>query len=256
MALSEKDIRYGVWHQWGELALLKQAEVTLPQDYKPRAKLNLWITQTKLSDYQQKKNIDEWCQKLPQLAEVKSLWFPSKVSQKIFDAVCQMPNLETLWIKWSGIKSIDGLANLKTLKHLFIGSSPEVENIDVLGRLTWLETLEIENFKKFSDFSVLENLNGLQGLGVNGSIWTMQKIDTLKPFGGLLNLKYLTFLNNKILDRNFDPILRLKNLVRFDCSWNHPEAEFEKLKSMPNLKYGNVETSWKEIKAGLKKQYE
>lgn len=252
MALTEKDIRYGVWHRWGGLNLLDQPEVTLPEDYTPRAKLNLWITQTKLSDYQQKKNIDAWCEKLPQMAEVKSLWFPSKVSQKIFDAVCRMPNLETLWIKWSGIKDITRLPALKKLRHLHFGSSPEIENIEPLAAMTGLETLEIENFKKFSDFSVVAGLTQLQGLGINGSIWATQDIDTLEPVRALQNLKLLTAFNSRIKDKSFGPILGLKNLVTFDCSWNHPESEFEKLKSMPNLKYGNVETSWKEILASLK----
>jgi len=252
LALSQKDARYGVWHRWGKLTLPLDKEVTDFEDYKGQSALNLWITQTRLTPSAQKKNIDHWCGKLSGLKKVKSLWLPSKVSQQIFDAICEMPNLEVLWIKWSGIKNIDGLAKLKKLRHLFIGSSPQVEDIRVLGSLGSLDTLAFENFKNFTDFSVLGKLTRLQGLEVNGSIWTTQKIATLAPFSALKNLKYLCFLNSKILDDNFDPILDLKNLVQFRCSWNHPEKEFDKLKSLPNLKYGNVETSWKEIKESLK----
>jgi hypothetical protein len=44
-----------------------------------------------------------------------------------------------------------------------------------------------------------------------------------------------------------DPLLGLSELVRFNCAWNFPKSEFEKLKSLPNLKYGNIETPWDEI---------
>jgi hypothetical protein len=67
----------------------------------------------------------------------------------------------------------------------------------------------------------------------------------------LFNLKYLTLTNSRIQDKSFDPLLKLVELVRFNSSWNYPEAEFDKLKSLPNLKYGNVETSWRELKEKL-----
>jgi hypothetical protein len=94
-------------------------------------------------------------------------------------------------------------------------------------------------------------LTGLEGLGLDGSIWTAQKIDTLKPLAPLKNLKYLTLTNTRLKDKSFDPILKLTELVRFESSWNYPEGEFQKLKALPKLKYGNVETSWKELKAEL-----
>jgi hypothetical protein len=65
----------------------------------------------------------------------------------------------------------------------------------------------------------------------------------------------LTLINTRLKEKSFDPILNLSELVRFDSSWNYPEAEFEKLKSLPKIKYGNVETSWKEVKAQLDEQW-
>ena len=249
--MTEKQIKYGVWHiEKGFIS--PNNSVTLFEDYKPSEKLNLYITQTNLKPSHQKKNYEDWCERLPELNEVKFLWLPSKVNQKIFDAVCQMPSLEGLWIKWSGIKNIDNLIQLKNLKHLHLGSSSQVENIEVLGRLYNLETLETEQLNKISDFSVISNLTQLQGLGLDGSIWTAQKIDSLEPIRELKKLKFLTTTNSRIKDKSFDPLLSLNELVRFNCSWNYPESEFEKLKSLSNLQYGNVETSWKELKAKMK----
>jgi hypothetical protein len=97
-------------------------------------------------------------------------------------------------------------------------------------------------------------LDQLEGLGLDGSIWTPQNIDTLEPLKGLNRLKYLTTTNSKIRDKSFEPILGLNNLVRFNCSWNYPESEFEKLRKLPRLKYGNIETSWNELREKLKQR--
>jgi len=225
--------------------------IMYPEKYKPTEILALFITQTSLKPTLQRKLIDSWCKKLPELIDLKYLWFTSRVNQKMFDAACEIPNLEGLWIKWSGIKNIDKVSKLKKIKHLRIGSSSQIENIEVLKELSSLETLELEQLNKITDFSVLSQLTQLKGLGIDGSIWTTQKIDTLKPISKLKNLQYLSVTNSKIQDKSFEPILELDNLVRFNCSWNYPEKEFDKLKTMKCLKYGNVETSWKEIKAKL-----
>jgi Leucine-rich repeat (LRR) protein len=171
----------------------------------------------------------------------------------MFDAACKVPNLEGLYIKWSGIKDISALRNANHLTHLHVGSSSQIESIEVLGGLRDLITLDLEQLNKISDFGVLAKLAQLEGLGLDGSMWTPQTIDTLEPIGQLRNLRYFTATNSIIKTNSFEPLLKLKNLVRFDCSWNYPEQEFEKLKSLPNLKYGNIKTSWKEIKARIKK---
>ncbi|RDC65318.1 hypothetical protein [Adhaeribacter pallidiroseus] len=129
-----------------------------------------------------------------------------------------------------------------------------MESIDVLNGLSNLRTLNLEQLNKISNFSQLSSLVNLQGLGINGGVWTAQKIASLKPIGSLTKLKYLTLINTRAQDKSFEPIMHLKELVRFNSSWNYPEAEFKKLKSLPNLKYGNVETSLKEIKESFQRQ--
>ena len=251
MSLSEDQIRWGFWG-WSEGPNPPLERITLFEQYKQSESLRLEITQLDhYSYYQQTKIVDRWCAELPNLKEVKYLWFASRVNQKMFDAACRVPNLERLYIKWSGIKNIDGLQNAKKLCHLWLGSSSQVESIDVLEEMDSLITLELQQLNRISDFSVLSKLTNLEGLGIDGSIWTAQKIDTLKPLANLRNLKYLTLINTRLKDKSFDPILNLTELVRFESSWNYPEAEFEKLKALPKLKYGNIETSWKEVKAEL-----
>lgn len=248
--LSKDQIIRSIWHVDGKFGQPKSS-VTKFDNYRPTDKLCLFITQTNLKDSEQRKNINIWCNELPNLNEIKQLWLPSRVNQKLFDAVCKMSNLEVLYIKWSGIKSIKNLPMLTNLQHFRLGGSAQVESIEALGEMTNLITLETEQLNKISDFSVLSKLIQLEGLGIDGGMWKPQKIDTLKPLSKLKKLKYLSVISSNILDKSFDPILELTNLERFSCSWNYPETEFDKLKVLPNLKYGNIETSWKEVKQKL-----
>ncbi|MBJ7428026.1 MAG: hypothetical protein JHD28_03585 [Bacteroidia bacterium] len=114
-----------------------------------------------------------------------------------------------------------------------------------------LITLETTQLNKIIDFSVIGNLTQLEGLGLNGSIWTAQKLDNIEFISSLQQLRYLTLTSTQIKQKSFDPLLKLQQLERFDCSWNYPEKEFEKLKNIRTLKYGNVETTWKQIKEDI-----
>jgi len=255
--MNESIIKNGFWNSEG-FNHLKINTTTFIEDYQPCEKLRLFITQLDylamkegLTNSQLKKLVENWCNKLPELMEVKFLWLPSKVSQKIFDSICEMENLEGLWIKWSGIKSINKIKNLKHLKHLHLGSSSQIENIDVLGEMKSLITLETTQLNKIIDFSVIGNLTQLEGLGLNGSIWTAQKLDNIEFISSLQQLRYLTLTSTQIKQKSFDPLLKLQQLERFDCSWNYPEKEFEKLKNIRTLKFGNVETTWKQIKEDI-----
>lgn len=254
MKLSDEIIEKGFWNT-DKFDYSKITSVTDLSDYKKTKILLLFITQlTDRSSYKQTKLVNEWCDFLPTLTDIEYLILPSRVNQKIFDSICEIESLNGLWIKWSGIKNIEKLEKLKKLKHLHIGSSSQIENIDVIGKMKGLITLDLEQLNKISNFSVISKLVDLQGLGVDGSIWTTQIIDNLKFIESLKDLRYFTMTNSRLRDKSFDPILKLKKLVRFQCSWNYPEAEFEKLKKLKNLKLGNIETSWKELKAKLDKE--
>lgn len=249
--LSEEQIRYGFWN-WHPAAAWPPEHITYFEDFKPSETLSLNITQLDdVNSYRQKKVVDRWCHELPDLGGVRYLWFVSRVNQRMFDAACRAPGLEGLFVKWSGIKNVESLRLSRRLKHLHLGSSSQLESIDVLGELSTLVTLNLQQLNNVSDFSVLSKLTSLEGLGLDGGMWTAQKIDTLKPLASLHNLKYLTLLNTRLKDKSFDPVLKLTGLIRFESSWNYPESEFRKLKDLPDLKYGSIETSWKEIKAQL-----
>jgi len=189
--------------------------------------LNLCITQLNMNSYRQKKHIDELCEYIPTLKDAKFIWFNTRVNQKMFDTVCQLKSLKGLYVKWSVIKHIDQLENFHLLEHFHLGSSSQVENINVLSKIQSLITLELENLKRITDFSTLENLSGLEGLAVEGSMWTTQLIDSLQPIGNLRNLRYFHMTNSRLSVKNFDPLLNLKQLNCFYSSWNYPLVSFK-----------------------------
>lgn len=123
MSLSQEQIRWGFWNN---LHAQKQVpgHITYLEDYTPGETLVLNITQLdEVNSYQQNKIVNRWCERLPELMEVRHLWFVSRVNQRMFDAACRVPNLEALFIKWSGIKSIETLGEAGHLRHLHLGSS-------------------------------------------------------------------------------------------------------------------------------------
>jgi len=61
-------------------------------------------------------------------------------------------NLKSLHIKWGSYESLDALANLSSLKSLFVGSGASVKSIAPIATLTGLESLAVKNFQKISDF--------------------------------------------------------------------------------------------------------
>lgn len=252
--MTDEQIKKGIWY-WDRDNNWPPESTTYFEKYRPDIKLNLNITQLSIGTTEQKRLVKLWCNELPKLHSVKYLWFCSRVNQEMFEAACDIENLEGLYIKWSGIKRIDSLAKLKNLKHLHLGSSGQVENIKVFRDIDWLTTLNLEQLNKISEFDDIVGMTNLKGLRVDGSIWIAQKINTLQPFGQLTGLNYLTLTNTRAKDKSFDPILNLRELVRFNSSWNYPETELEKLKTLPKLKYGNVETSWKEIKDKMEDRF-
>ena len=213
---------------------------TFPEEYRGNERLNLICTQLDVSPYQQKKTTEAWCDLLPQLSGVRTLWFKSRVSQPLFEAACQMKNLEGLYVKWSGIKSIASISKLKKLKYLSIGSSAQVESIEPLRQMTELQVLEIENFKQIRRLDPVAELTKLEFLSICGSTWTEQVVESLAPLRTLTNLKYLNLVALRSLDKSLRPVGDLKSLVTLRTSWRWTVREFEYLRdNLPSLRYGN-----------------
>jgi Leucine-rich repeat (LRR) protein len=114
-------------------------------------------------------------------------------------------------------------------------------DISPITELDNLKTLETENFESVNDFSCLSKMTNLMGLGLNGGMYSVLKLNDLKPLKNLNNLEYLQLISTRVLDKSITPLLNLKKLkcLRLASKW--PDSDFELLRTnLPNLKYGNV----------------
>ena len=238
MILSEEQIEEGFWSHIQVNGMVPKP-INYLDEYQEGPTINIVCTQLSISDYRQKKLVNQWCNRIPEMDQIRYLWFSSRVNQALFDAACQNHHLEGLFVKWSGIKDLSNLTHLKNLKYLHIGSSPSVESIDVFTQMSQLIVLQIENFKRIRDLSPLRSLGQLEGLAIEGSMWNTQIVDTLEPLSDLQNLRYIFLANLRSLDETLEPLSRLKKLRNIRTTFKWPKSEFQFLRdSLPELAYG------------------
>jgi len=236
--MTEKQIKYGFW-LWDTANDFPPESITFPIEYKGQAKANIACTQRMdITPTEQKKLINNWIEFLSSCKNVEMLWFTTLTTQKLFDSTCKLDNLIGLNIKWSNIKKLENISNLKYLKYLRIGSSSQIESIAPLTSLKNLEVLVIENFKKVTDFSLLESLTKLKFLSIEGGMYSKQKVDSFEPISKLTNLIYFRTVMVSCLDKRIDPILKLKNLITLHWPFDLSTYDIERLKSeLPKLKF-------------------
>jgi len=241
MNLTNNDIEKGYWYHLKEPEFPPEV-ISYPKEYSGGSKLCLACTQLDIKRSEQIKLSKEWCELLPTFTNLQFIWFYSRVTQDLFDAVCDNPNIVGFYTKWSGnaITDISKLEKLQKLRYLHMGSCTSLDNIDVFMKMNQLIVLEIENFKKISDISVLSGMKQLEGLGVMGDIWTTQRVNSLEPISKLTNLRYLLLQNLRSNDKTLASLVSLKQLIRLDAPFWFPKEDFKLLReSLPNLKYGS-----------------
>lgn len=188
--------------------------IRYPSDYDGSGRLNIVCTQTDLKPSEQKKLVKSWCEVLPNLDKVEYIWFSSRSTQELFDAVCEVKSLKGLYIKWSGIKSIDNIVKAKNLKYLHVGSSPSLAPLEPLNQLPNLEWLELENIRACSDLSFIKNLKNLKGLSIvgDGNSTKYLKAKTLEPLTALQNLYWLSLRAFMVAQDGVLPLAKLRKL--------------------------------------------
>jgi hypothetical protein len=202
-----------------------------PEDYDGGERLSLAITQTALKPPQQRALVKRWGELLPTLANVRVLWFHSKVSQEMFEAACAMPALEGLYIKWGSLTDLRPITRLRTLSHFHLGGAPSAEGLDALAALPRLIDLEIANVRAAGDLSFLRGLPQLRSLllaGDSNSIKAL-KIDTLAPLAALPQLERLRLLTVQVLDGSLAPLAGLPALKHLALCNQFPRDEFARL---------------------------
>ncbi len=254
--MTEKQIENGFWYR-DQKNNFPPEPITYPSQYEGQKNVNIACTQiSKITPVEQKKLVKNWVEFLPSCREVEMLWFATHTTQPLFDSACKLTNLVGLNIKWSNVKTLDNINNLKHLKYLRIGSLAQIESIAPLIGLTNLEVLVIENFKKISHFSLLSSLTNLRFLTIEGGMYTKQKVDSFEPISDLTDLIYFSSLMTTCKDKRIDPILKLKNLRTLNWGFDLSKGDMVRLKKeLPKLKYyphRHVQSNLEKIKSLFK----
>jgi hypothetical protein len=193
-------------------------------DYDGGERLQLSWDLGRISEKEKKEAIKQWSEVLPELHNVRWLRIWSHVTPPLFEAVCRMSHLECLQIKWSNVRDISAISNLRELRYLYFGSSTKVESIAPLAALSHLRLLEIENFKLITDFSALTHLTALEALAVTGSMWTRQDVGALEPFAQMTWLQSLALDTSRVT--TLRPLANLTRLKTLDMGNRLPMPEY------------------------------
>ena len=218
-----------------------------PDDYGGGERLSLTITQTDLKPPQQKALVREWCALLPTLANVRTLWFHTKVTQEMFEAACAMPGLEGLYIKWSAITSLAPIAGHARLAHLHLGGAPSATHIEALAQLPALVSLDIANVRAAGDLRFLQGLPRLRELSISGDANSLKPLmlESLAPLSALVELEQLNLTVVRLADGSLAPLAGLPKLKYLGLANMFPMEEYARLAGLrPDIACDRFEPSY------------
>ena len=224
MPLSQRDYTHGFWCHRPDEAFPPQG-ISDPGQYTGESTLSIIGAGYFVKPAEQTKITKRWQEILPSLHNVRALWVSVRVSQAVFDAICEMKGLEALWIKSNVIKSLYGISKLKHLQSLHLGHSPQLVSLEPLCQLQQLQWLEMEGVKKIDNLSSIGKCHGLHGLGIEGTMSVTQQVQSLAPVGNLTELRYLNIANLRAADKSLKPLYPLHKLQRLHAAtwWNAEE---------------------------------
>ena len=159
--------------------------------------------------------------------------FASGVNQDFLDEICELERLEYLWLSWpTTAHDLSGLARLRHLKFLKLDSPRNVTDFDILTKIAALRQLFVENAKHMDGLEWLDPLKGqLWSLGIEGSMWTMQKVPSLAPLAGF-GFEALFLTSVRLTDKDLTPLAACPNLKYLACARFAPKASFDALKAL------------------------
>ena len=160
----------------------------------------------------------------------------TKVNDDFFGEICELEELRYLELNDITVEDLTPLTRLRQLRTLKLSGVRKASAFEVLLDLPHLDKLFIENAKHLSRLDFLSNAHRLQSIGVEGSMWTAQKIETLAPLGGLGALDALFMTGVRLKDKNLSYLASCPSLRVLQCARFAPKAQFERLRHLkPNL---------------------
>lgn len=183
----------------------------------------------------------KWIDILPKLQKVKALSVRHRVNKDFFEAISQMPWLEELTFWSSVVEDISSISRLKNLNFLKLWSFTRLKDLSPLLKLDKLTRLSIDNCFKIENYELIGQMTQLVGLELCGDTFAPKnlRLNSLKPFENLTNLKHLDLASASVVDKSYESILKMTSLERFDLLVNTPKEIRDKIKANhKNLKAG------------------
>jgi len=223
--------------------------IVSPDAYQGGDRVSIACTQTDLPAKAQRALVENWCSALPAFSDLRYVWFQSRTTQALFEAACRLPNLEGLYVKWSGIDDLAPLQGVPTLLNLHLGSSPGVTSIAPLAGLRQLLRLDLENLKSVQDLTPLSGLTNLVALSFLGEEFKRNAVASFAPLAPLSSLTWLHLGALRTHDMSLRPLaaltgleyLAIGNVFAIEefaylsarlphtlCNWLKPYARFHK----------------------------
>lgn len=160
------------------------------------------------------------------------------VNQPFLEEVACLAKLEYLELGWPVTATdLAPLAALTRLKVLKIDSPRNIADFTPLLDLPALERLVITNAKHMRDLDWLRPLKDrLNVLGIEGAMWTTQRIDSLAPLEGF-GLEALLLANCRVADGELARVVAtMPDIAYLSTSRFWPRDEFRALEAVkPDL---------------------
>jgi hypothetical protein len=225
------------------------AALQTPEQYRGGDRINIDCGQTALPPKAQRELVSRWCEALPTFRDLRYVWFQSRATQSMFNAVCAIPELEGLHIKWSGIEDLETIASATCLRNFHLGSSPALKSIEPLAGLKQLLRLDLDNVKGIRNLRAIGELRGLIALAMTGAEFKRNTVESFAPLASLGDLKWLHLGALRIDDVSLRPLgaltsleyLAIGNFFSLEefawlsvqlpnttCSWLQPYQRFHK----------------------------
>lgn len=135
-----------------------------------------------------------------------------------------MPNLQSLWIKYSSISSLSPITTLKQLEVFYLGGAP-LTDLSPLTELPNLRWLELEGLNKVNNIDHIGKLTQLISLGFSASFGGKAiKLASFAPLSRLTELRFLTL--DRAEDLALAPLASLHKLRWLGLPNYFPSQEF------------------------------
>jgi hypothetical protein len=159
-----------------------------------------------------------------------------QVNQKFLNEISELKNLEYLELETVTAETLGKLSELPKLRYLKIQGIRKASDFIKLLDIRSLEKLFIESAKNLRSIDFISSAQQLVVLGIEGGMYTNQKLDSVKPISGLANLEALYLSSVQLLDKNLDYLSSNPKLLYLSSARFAPKSSFDSLKTlMPNI---------------------